>query len=274
MRVIIYTYISSRLTGRYVPFSQLALTNFVQLHPSSRRHTTYTILHSLLRLSRVNPKGALGEGGHGGITPLPQSHLAHYIRSNFTHPHENTTLRTFFHSLLQLSRVNPNGAFGVGRAQRNYSTSTHTHPHGGTTLRTFFHSLLQLSRANPNTALGVGGMEEVLHFSSLNIRKEHSSFPDQYLYKYFLFHLFFLIWAQGFCPQGVCLEFWGPQCVFWNFGAHCTPQNFEVLTKKPKQIITKLKKINICVTIRAQTFGFTPFHLFNNHTTALHISSK
>ena len=62
-----------------------------------------------------------------------------YSTSTPIHPHEGTTLKTFFHSLLQLSRAKPNGAFGVGKARRDYNTSTHTQPHGSTTLRTFYH---------------------------------------------------------------------------------------------------------------------------------------
>ena len=112
-------------------------------------------------LTRVNPKRVFGVGGTAELLHfhtfntilIPISLSLHLL--NFTHPHGDTTLRSFLHSLLQLSRSNPKWAFGVGRARRNYSTSTPTHSHGGTTLKTF-HSLLQLSRTNPNGAFGVG----------------------------------------------------------------------------------------------------------------------
>jgi len=41
--------------------------NFTQPHGST---TPITILHSLLRLTRVNPNAALEERGYGGIPPL------------------------------------------------------------------------------------------------------------------------------------------------------------------------------------------------------------
>ena len=142
----------------------------LQLHP--QRHDTLTIIISLAWSRRfthphggtllptyvmLNPantttvahEGSIqsepwAKGGHGGITPLSYLQLIliptllslHSL--NFTHPQGDTTLRSILHSLLQLSRAYQNGAFGVGRARRNYSTSTHTHPHGGTTLRCSF----------------------------------------------------------------------------------------------------------------------------------------